>query len=68
MLSPALKSGGGGEDAQTGDMYPYFTRSNIGANGNRYNFSSRMNTRRLCSVRRFACFLAPKLELLWLLH
>ena len=30
---------------QTRDMYLHFTRSNIWANGNRYNFSSRVKTR-----------------------
>ena len=30
---------------QTRDMYLHFTRSNVWANGNRYNFSSRVKTR-----------------------
>ena len=30
---------------QTRHMYRHFTRSNIWANGNNYNFSSRMKTR-----------------------
>ena len=30
---------------QTGDMYLHFTRSNVWANGNRDNFSSRVKTR-----------------------
>ena len=30
---------------QTRDMYLHFTRSNVWANGNRYNFSNRVKTR-----------------------